>query len=718
MGADPWKWPPLRTGVGRARAVCAKLFMRTGIHRRTLPGVLQPSFLRVLFGGSAAARGLVAVALAAALWPSDARPAPPGEESLQSPDPTVAEVTLVGLDQVDPPLEPPRRLPRHPDGPWSPERESATEDLLADLLAERGRPYALVEATSRETEPGRFEVTVEVLDPGPEVRFGPVHIEAIPPLTEAMIRQRLAYAEGELFRPSLLQQTRDRLLREAAVGRAIALPVGLLEGDTAATTVVSAAPEERLRSPELHGILSSGRCLEVSGYWRDRYFLGAPRVLSLGGGFSNLLAREMDGRFPCSDAGGGEHAGRDYWVEGDLQVPWPGDPLTVVRGGAFFERRSTHPVYVARALGGRVEVSRELSATLRGSAGYRFQRMDLRAVGTFLCANFGACTEDAMAGPAGPQRWAPLEGSLNWLPTATRAVRGEEPGRRPQPEPGAGENAQGSLDPAERLLVPEWRPWAEGRVAAAGRATGSETAYGRFQVRAGLARTMGQRGEVAGRLRLGGLVKDSGAQLPQTFFFGGGAGSVRGVAGNLLGPAVLYAESDALEELGCAPEPGGCADEEAEGSGGPVAGPDDAELRPRGGTLVLEASLEGRIRLARRVQGAAFVDAGLLRSPAMAVGEPPAPASMEAVITPGLGVRLDTPLGLIRVDVAADPRGSRQRPVLARWDENLAVEDGAQAGDLVPMGEATYDPFTYDDPSTLRELARRLHFTVGVGQPF
>lgn len=625
-------------------------------------------------------------------------------------DPVVVSVRVVGLDRVDPPLERPSRLPLHPGRPWTEEREAATEETVAQLLAERGHPYALVDVTREETPDG-VRVVVEVLDAGPRVRFGPVQVEAIPPLTEAMVRERLAYDEGDGFRPSLLRATQERLLGEPVVERAVVLPVGLLQGDTTAATVVSVAPVDRPRSPELHGVISSQRCLELSGFWRDRFFLGGPRVLSVGGGVGNVFAQELGNRFPCSEAGEGEHAGLDYSAEGELRIPWPGDPLTVVRGRAFFHRRSAPPVYVERGFGASLEAQRELTPTLRVLLGYRLQRMDLRAAGVFLCANFGACTGPETEALAGPSRWAPLEGRIQWLPRETRRARGPSPDREPRPEPGAGEEGRESLAPGPNPLVPEWRPWAEGSVGVAGTLTGSRSTYGRLDLRGGVGRTVGRRGEVAVRGRVGALLRGEDALLPQVFLLSGGAGSVRGVQANLLGPRILEVEAGDLETLGCRPEPQGCPP-------GIHAPPDLVAPRPQGGTLVAEAGVEARVRLVQWLEVAGFVDAGVLRAPSMALEAAEGRSGVRWAATPGVGARVDTPVGLIRLDVALDPRSPRRAPVLARWDEERAPGTAHEPGDLVPMGEAIFDPFTYDSPGTLRELARRLHVTVGVGQPF
>ncbi|MCI5048315.1 MAG: autotransporter assembly complex protein TamA [Aquisalinus sp.] len=81
------------------------------------------------------------------------------------------------------------------------------------------------------------------------------------------------------------------------------------------------------------------------------------------------------------------------------------------------------------------------------------------------------------------------------------------------------------------------------------------------------------------------------------------------------------------------------------------AGPLDAVLDPIGGASLVEANIEGRVRVREKVQVAAFVDAGT-------VSESQFPDfSEEVLVGAGLGARYLTPIGPLRVDVATPLNG-------------------------------------------------------------
>jgi hypothetical protein len=69
----------------------------------------------------------------------------------------------------------------------------------------------------------------------------------------------------------------------------------------------------------------------------------------------------------------------------------------------------------------------------------------------------------------------------------------------------------------------------------------------------------------------------------------------------------------------------------------------------------------------------------------------------------------------------ADPRRSHSgghgvRRPQSRFLPAVSGLDGE--GGLAFLGEVTWDPYTFDDPSTLREVWRRLRVGVAMGQPF
>lgn len=120
---------------------------------------------------------------------------------------------------------------------------------------------------------------------------------------------------------------------------------------------------------------------------------------------------------------------------------------------------------------------------------------------------------------------------------------------------------------------------------------------------------------IAGRGAIGSSFGIDRDDIPATErFFAGGGGSVRGFA---------------FQE----------------------AGPLDAELDPIGGASLVEANIEGRVRVREKVQLAAFVDAGT-------VSESDFPDfSEEVLVGAGLGARYLTPIGPLRIDVATPVNG-------------------------------------------------------------
>ena len=114
---------------------------------------------------------------------------------------------------------------------------------------------------------------------------------------------------------------------------------------------------------------------------------------------------------------------------------------------------------------------------------------------------------------------------------------------------------------------------------------------------------------IAGRLRIGRILNGTVEQIPASQrFYAGGGGSVRGFPYQAVGPRL-------------------------------------ADNTPKGGTSLLEASLEVRRDLTAKWSFATFVDAG-------AVGSSGAVDTDDLAFGAGVGVRYNLGLVPIRVDVA------------------------------------------------------------------
>ena len=119
---------------------------------------------------------------------------------------------------------------------------------------------------------------------------------------------------------------------------------------------------------------------------------------------------------------------------------------------------------------------------------------------------------------------------------------------------------------------------------------------------------------------------------PEQRFYAGGANDVRGYNRNDLGP-VVYVVLDSLK----VPDEG-------------EVDPDDVTVLPIGGNRLLIANAEVRIPspvFPSRWRVVAFVDGGAVLSDL-----PDQPASFDFRVTPGMGLRIGTPLGPARLDVA------------------------------------------------------------------
>ncbi len=212
----------------------------------------------------------------------------------------------------------------------------------------------------------------------------------------------------------------------------------------------------------------------------------------------------------------------------------------------------------------------------------------------------------------------------------------------------------------------------------------------------------------------GAQLVDGSPLIPQQErLFAGGQSSVRGFQQNLLGPLVYVVDSvkrtvsasgDSVVEV--------------------IPGRGYTRAVARGGTALLVANLEWRrpIRwISSALQGAMFVDAGNVWEG----GSEPFRVS-DLRVTPGIGLRLSTPVGPFRVDVGYSP----YPPTAGRALYFTAKDANGNNGTIQcasPGNSVSVDPNNpgsiFDCPSTYRPpspktLLSRLVFHFGLGQAF
>jgi outer membrane protein assembly factor BamA len=205
------------------------------------------------------------------------------------------------------------------------------------------------------------------------------------------------------------------------------------------------------------------------------------------------------------------------------------------------------------------------------------------------------------------------------------------------------------------------------------------------------------------RAELGVAGDGDGVLHPRARFYAGGMQSVRGFAENELGPRVLQVRRASLLAVGCTDATiasGGC-----DPSGVPN---DEVFARPTGGSSVIEGSAELRMPLVKQLSGVAFVDGAYVGTSGLATV-----ARAKGAVTPGVGFRYRSPLGVIRLDFGLRPVGTESLPVV------VAVPDASGDERVVRLTrEKSYSPVDDPSPGRMREIARRIVVHFAMGQAF
>jgi len=369
----------------------------------------------------------------------------------------------------------------------------------------------------------------------------------------------------------------------------------------------------------------------------------------------------------------------------------------------YSELRSEYNAYLRTApVGGSLSLTRLLSHMTQ-NASYTVEYGRTEAQPALLCAVFNACEEADRA----------LFRQSRLLAVASLALTSE--------------HADNPMNPTRGSVVRlEWRT--------AGAYTGSdpELRFNKFLADGALYLPLGSDVVLAARLRMGAVIgtslsfSNASVFVPQQErLFSGGPTTVRGFRQNELGPAVYI--------------PTGYDTVRANGQhGGNPANPADTvyfrsradsseRVVPTGGNALVVAMLEARIRspiFPDVLQFTVFADAGSVWNR----GSGDATLGFNSLrVTPGLGMRLRTLIGVFRVDVAYNPY---ERPAGAAYFDAPLAAGGAlfcvspantlrvttTAGGLVQQAAGSC-PATFQ-PARQAGFFRRLSPSISIGQAF
>jgi outer membrane protein assembly factor BamA len=586
----------------------------------------------------------------------------------------VDSIAVIGLDSLQPRVRL-RRLPLSAGQPYALPLLEATESYIRNVLFEQGRPAPTI-TFGGDVDDERLRASIIInVEPGPRAVFGDVTVQARGALDESTVRQRIALKPGAPFKLSDLERTERELYALPIVARAV-VAARPTPNDTIVPVHVIVEPRKRT-GLDVEGTVSTTDCLETGAFWRDRYFMGGPRMLAVGVSFSNIFAKQAGGSFPCSAAGTGEYGATNYRAQADLWQPWILGAGSAALVRAFASRESSPNVYVEHGYGAELAISRAIGIRANVQLGYAPERNELDAAGLYFCSNYALCTGAEISDISGMRWLAPLQLIATW---STRDADRLQP---PSSDPGS----QWYIDP-----VPVLRHRVRAAIEVADEFTGSDYGFRRALIEASTNYTPGGRIELAARSRYGRISGDD-VLPPQLRMYSGGPQTVRGTEQNLIGPKVLVVPASAVPAA-C---PGAC-------DLGVVSTP-RTSVRPTGGSVVFEANAEARLWMGSMFQVAAFVDYGRVST-----GESTVPALSgltQSLITPGIGVRVITDLGPVRLDLGYDASGSRRYPAF--------VETGR---DVRFVGSGILDPFGWDNASGFHQFTRRLQLHMAIGQAF
>ena len=577
----------------------------------------------------------------------------------------VTSFTVTGLDSLP---ERPRRavrldLPLQAGDPFNRFDMQASADSVTRRLRDRGYPSAVVfTAFESNREAKTASVTIEA-DPDGRAVIGRIDVIGAQRVDTAVVRKLLVARTGRRYSQEELFDS-QRNLYESDLFRFATVNIdssAYHPGDTLVPLIVQ-VNESRPR--RIRGGLGYATydCFRGSLGWTTRNFFGAGRILDLTARVSKVgVGAPVDWGFDqniCATSRGDSvgSAKINYYLGASVRRPAFLSPNNAITVSLFSERRSEYKVYLREETGASVALSRTTPRRRNPlSLTYTVTYGRTAATALSFCSVFGACTSDVVS----PLRQTLVLATLTGLATFPRVNSPIDPTR-------------GRIGTLEATHSSKYI------------GSSSLQQFTRFVGGMSWYRLISRDAVLSWRLR-GGLIFSptldvgnvSGAFVPpDQRFYAGGHNDVRGFKRNELGPVVYV-----VPETGLSPD---------------SVFSDSVRVAATGGNTFALGNVELRVPspiFSSRLRFAAFVDAG-------SVWQREGPKSGRVVrVTPGVGIRIATPLGPARLDVAYNP--SKLQPGALFQADSL--------GNLTPVpGQGSY----------VLSRDRKYTIHIAVGQPF
>jgi outer membrane protein insertion porin family/translocation and assembly module TamA len=565
----------------------------------------------------------------------------------EGPPVVVTRMAVTGLDSVEGGRDILEDLPLREGKPFNRFLFQASADTIVSRLRNKGYPAVEVFRSFTVDKDARIASASLDVAPGLLSAIGAIRVEGASRVDTSFIRQLLLVRAGQRFRERDLFQSQRKLYQTEMFRLAtVTIDSSTYQADSAVVPIAVQVAEGHFHRIRSSVGFATNDCFRGGVGWTHRNLFGTGRLFDLSGQVSKVgVGRPLDfglDRSLCKsleqDTIGSSKA--NYNITALVRQPRFFTPAVTGSFSLFAERRSEFTIYRREDVGGSIALTRETARRLPIAFTYRLSYGATEATAATFCAFFNACTPDDNSRLRQKRLLGIVGGAVTWP-------------RQNNP-----------LDPTRGHFYTV-------DASHSSRFTGSAPlqTFTRFSGDFAWYRPIGEAGAVLSWHLRGGIIFAPRVSLdsasgnfipPEERFYAGGPNDVRGYDLNELGPVVYVVNAITGDTSGAAT----------------LAQVDSGNLRPRfsptGGNTLGIGQLELRVPSpvwSRRLRLAFFVDAGTLYERGKTKLAP-----IQLRITPGVGVRLNTPLGPARLDVGYN--GYDQPPgalYLQKADGTLAL---------------------------------------------
>lgn len=577
-------------------------------------------------------------------------------------------LTILGLDSVAKPALVTRDLPLRVGDPFSRIQLDATSDTLVRRLRDRGYPDAIAfQSFERDKADLAANAAIE-LQTGPLSDVSDITITGTKRVSPDVVRSLLAIEPGQPFSQEDLYRSQRNLYRSELFNFAsVSIDSAAYDPASDAVPLTVRVAESKPRRARGSVGYATEDCIRLGAGVTFRNFAGGGQILDISGRLSKIgvgapTAWGMEDGFLCSQLkpdtlGSGEV---NYSLTVALRRPAFLSPHNTLTTSVFADRRSDYLVYLRQEIGAGLSLNRETLRRAKLALTYAFTYGSTQASPASFCVSLDICSAEDIARLSADQGL----GALGLSATFPEVNNPLDPTRGERTTVQATVSAQilGSSETQQFIQLVADRAWYR---------TLSRQTVLSFRLRAGAM--------WAPLTTFSDLNQPTNYIPPANRFYAGGPNDVRGYQLNGLGPINYLIDNDSVPvdttDLLNMPIPPGAV--RYSPIGGNLLGVGNVELR-------LPSPVWGRF-----FRWVAFVDAGVLWDRYQ--------NTPEIRVTPGVGLRLVTPLGPVRLDVGYN--GYSQQPGALYLSQN----------DAVYKIRETYLPSGNPD---------RFVFHFAVGQPF